>query len=821
MVKVGNVVKSILRCLLIILIVIISTVIVIGMVFSLYVEKNIEKSIDESLFDPIGTGSTTKLYYYDFSDRTNRIGILNEIPDEQLYSIYKCKSITYDQLPENLINAFISIEDKRYFEHNGVDWKRTILAGANYFLKFNNNFGGSTITQQLIKNVTDKDDYSFQRKIQEIFWALDLENKMDKKEILTMYLNIINLSQGCYGVGAGAEFYFSKDVSELTLAECATIAAITNSPSYYDPIKNPKNNKYRRDIILGEMYSQGYIEEAEYQKAINTPIELNVSLSTGYDNINSWYVDMVIEDVINDLVEQKGYSRDIANMMIYTGGLRIYTAMDAEVQKKLEDYYLNTNNFYASSNTDPAQSASIVIDPNTGDILGVVGSIGSKNANRLQNFATQTLRPAGSVIKPLSVYAPALENGIITWSTVYDDIPIKYSNLGTSKVSTWPKNANGVYRGLTNIDYAITHSVNTISVTVLDRLGIENSFDFLYNSLNIKSLIPYKKLDNGSIITDKDYAALALGQFNYGVTLREITAAYSIFSSQGIYNEYRSYLKVTDYKGNVILSKPYNGKTVISEDNAAIMTKMLQKVIKEGTASDMRITSSVDVAGKTGTTQNNFDKWFVGYTPYYICGTWVGYEYPKSLSDYNGTSCNEIWADIINILHNDIDLSAEAKQFSSGRNLVKATFCVDSGKLSTEACRSDLRGDRTRTGYFVKGSEPTKYCGVHVLVPYDSQTQRVACANCPAENVINVGMINISRILPTQIYITDAQYVWRDIGNDVLPQTSDALPFFSNLLKEGQFSGISRAEFQKNAYCREHFDYFNWKEEKETETGLD
>lgn len=819
MVKNGNFAKNILRLLLLILIVITSTLIVIGIIFSIYIEKNIEKSIDETLFDPIGTGSTTKLYYYDFSDRVNRIGILNEISDKELYSVYKCKSIKYEELPEDLINAFVSIEDKRYFEHNGVDWKRTVLAGANYFLKFNKNFGGSTITQQLIKNVTDNDDYSFQRKIQEIFWALDLENKMDKKEILTMYLNIINLSQGCFGVGAGAEFYFSKDVSELTLAECATIAAITNSPSYYDPIKNPSNNKYRRDIILGEMYSQGYIDQAQYQNAINTPIELNVSSTIGYQNINSWYVDMVIEDVINDLVEQKGYSRDIANMMIYTGGLRIYTAMDADIQKKLEDYYLNTNNFYSDSNSDPAQSATIVIDPNTGDILGVVGSIGSKNANRLQNFATQTLRPAGSVIKPLSVYAPALEKGIINWSTVYDDIPIKYSNLGTSKVSMWPKNANGTYRGLTNIDYAITHSINTISVGVLDELGIENSFDFLYNSLNIKSIIPYKKLENGSVITDKDYAALALGQFNYGVTLRETTAAYSIFSTQGIYNEYRSYFKVTDYKGNVLLSKPYNGKTVISEDNSAIMTKMLQKVITEGTAGDMRINSNIDVAGKTGTTQNNFDKWFIGYTPYYICGTWLGYEYPKSLSDYNGTSCNQIWADIINILHKDIDLSQETKKFSTGRNVVKSTFCVDSGKLSTEACRSDLRGDRTRSGYFVKGSEPSRYCTLHVLVPYDSQTQRVACSNCPEENIINVGMINIKRTLPTQVYITDAQYVWRDIGCDVLPQTSDTLPFFANILKDGQFSGISRAEFQKNAYCREHFDYFKWQEEKET--GLD
>ncbi len=810
-------IKRILRPIIIIAIILIITATVIGLVFAIYIEKNIDKTIDETLFTPVGMGSSTKIYYYDFSDRENRVGVLKEISDKELYSSYRCKSVKYEQIPEDLIDAFVSIEDKRFFKHSGVDWKRTLSAGINYFLKFNGSFGGSTITQQLIKNVTNNDDYSFQRKIQEIFWALDLETKMDKKEIISMYLNIINLSQGCFGVGAGAEYYFSKDISELNLAECACIAAITNSPTYYDPIRNPENNKRRRNIILLEMLNQGYIDDSEYTQAVNTELILNVSASAAQSSssVNSWYVDMVIDDVISGLVSEKGYSRSMANLMIYTGGLKIYTVMDKEIQDLLDDYYSNTQNFYSNDSGEMPESSIIVIDPKTGDVLGVAGSIGEKNANRLQNFATQTLRPAGSVIKPLSIYAPALERGIINWATVYDDIPVKIDKKNSEQWSVWPKNASGTYRGLTNINYAITHSINTVSVKVLEDVGLDASFDFLYNDLNIKSIIKSKTLDDGSIITDKDYAALALGQFNYGVTLRETTAAYSIFANDGIYNDYRSYLKVTDLSENVILSKPYSGKAVLSEENAAIMTKMLGNVLRDGTAKEMTIGTKIDVAGKTGTTQNNYDKWFIGYTPYYICGAWLGYEYPKSLADYSGKSCNKIWDEVMTLLHKKYISSDEPLSFNSPANIVEAKYCADSGLLATEACRADIRGDRIETGYFLRGTEPHEYCGTHVLIEYDTVTSGIASAYCPKQNVKLVGLINVSRVFPKQIYITDAQYVWRDIGKNILPETSPTLPFYSNLLPRDSYSGISEVDIQKNCYCREHFNYFKWKEEKE------
>lgn len=810
-------VSLICKIFLIVAIVLCLSALVLGLIFAIYIEKNISKTVDESIYATIGMGSSTKIYYYEFEDRENRIGTPLEISDKELYSAYRCKSVSYDKLPEDLINAFVSIEDKRFWEHSGVDFKRTVLASFNYFLNFKSSFGGSTITQQLIKNVTSNDEYSFQRKLQEIFWALDLEKKFDKQEILLMYLNIINLSQGCFGVGAASEYYFSKDVSELSLAECACIAAITNSPTYYNPIRNPENNKARRTLILSEMLDQGYISLEEYEKAVSEEIVLTPPDTVSTSNINSWYVDMVIDDVINDLVNKEGYSRSMANILIYTGGLKIYTALDPDVQATLEEYYSNTDFFPSSHAENPLQSSMIVIDPKTGDILGVVGSIGKKSANRVQNFATQTLRPAGSVIKPLSVYAPALEAGIINWATVYDDVPVNFGkyNLDANKGKIvdpvpWPKNSNGIYRGLTNTNYAISHSINTVTVKILEDIGLENSFDFLYNKLNIKSIISSKTLPDGSTISDIDYAALALGQFNYGATLREITAAYSIFANKGIYNNYRSYYKVTDFEDNVILENNYHGEAVLSEENASIMTLMLKNVLSSGTATDISLRYKVDTAGKTGTTQNNYDKWFIGYTPDYICGVWLGYEYPQSLDNSATDACHRIWNDVMTKLQKD-----RSKSFEISKNIVKAGYCKDSGKLISEACKLDPRGSRVEYGYFVKGNEPSKYCDIHTTVNYDIQYNGVACPECPPENVVQISLIKVNRSFPVQIYVTDAQYTWQKLGNGILPETSSQLPFYSNILKNNEYSGISRVSEQYNRYCRDHFDYFLWKEKNQ------
>ncbi len=799
---------------------------VVGLSFSFYIMSRCEREIDESMFEALTGNTASKIYYYESEEARGRDSA-TELAGGELFGGFRSVAVSYEEIPHELIYAFVSIEDKRYFEHSGVDWKRTLGATLNYFLNFRSEFGGSTITQQLIKNVTEKDDYSFERKVQEILWALDLERKMSKEEIIESYLNIINLSNGCYGVGAASEYYFSKPLSELSLAECASIAAITNNPSFYDPVRNPKNNRARRDLILSEMLAQGYINGEEYNAAVAEDVQTSVARSGG--GVHMWYTDMVVEDVINDLVAQKGYSRAMASHLIYTGGLNIYTAMDIDVQNVLEEYYKKESNFYPSGAGETPQSAMIIIHPESGDILGVAGAVGTKNANRLQNYATGTVRPAGSVIKPLSVYAPALETGIITYSTVYDDVPVNFGNYNLDasagaiqKPVAWPKNANGVYRGLTNINYAIEHSVNTVTVKVLADLGLQNSFYFAKEKLKLHSLIEKGTLSDGSVITDMDYAALALGQFNYGVTLREITAAYSIFPNGGIYNNTRSYYRVTDSYGNTVLENSYRGERAISEENACVMTEMLKNVVSDGTATSVSLKKYIDCAGKTGTTQNNCDRWFIGFTPYYIGGVWYGYEYPKELPSSSKSVCVSVWDDIMTILHKKHISSGELKGFEKHYNVVEAEYCLDSGKLLGEACKCDPRGDRSEVGYFVKGTEPSESCDCHVLVPYDTDKASgggVMSHECEFYNVKYVGLLRVERSFPMQIFVTDAQYTYRELPQGTQPETNPNLPFFANALSENSFSGISYGNTQFNRYCRAHFDYYKWKEENEGSSG--
>ena len=793
------------------LIIIITLVVILtlaGVALGIYVSSITERELDEGIFDLLRENSASKIYYYE-SDGASRSADATELETEELFGGYRSLPVDYSEIPPDLINAFVSIEDKRFFEHSGVDWKRTLGAALNYIFRFDDSFGGSTITQQLIKNVTERDEYTLERKIQEILWALDLERKMSKSEILQNYLNIINLSNGCYGVGAAADYYFSKSLDELTLFECASIAAITNNPSYYDPRRNPENNRQRALLILSQMYEQGYIDSEQYESAKKESLVLNIR-SDGASSINLWYVDMVLEDVIRDLMAEKGYTRAMANMAIYRGGLKIYTAMDYQLQLLVEKYYANASNFGGVDGSDGQQSAIILIDTQNGDVLAVAGAIGEKSANRLQNFATSTVRPAGSVIKPLSVYAPALDAGIITWSSVYDDVPINFGNASESKA--WPKNANGVYRGLTNINYAIEHSVNTVTVRVLEDLGLERSFDFLYNKLGMKSLIDERVLDDGRVISDIDYAALALGQFNYGVSVREISAAYSIFASGGIYNGSRSYYKVTDSLGNVILENKYHGEAVISEESAAIMHEMLKNVVESGTASALTLKKSVECAGKTGTTQKNFDRWYIGYTPYCIGGVWYGYEYPKELDSSTSGICVRIWDEIMSRVDKIYSARGERSKIPMSENIGLFEYCKDSGKLVGEACRRDARGDRSEQGYFVLGTEPSEKCDCHVLVPYDRAEGGVASEWCYAADVEYIGMIKVERSFPTEVYISDAQYVWRDLPDDVMPETSPSLPYFNNLLGEDEYCGISYGTTQFNRYCRAHFDYWKWRE---------
>ena len=752
----------------------------------LYINKNFEKELPSDILKASIKGESPRFFAYRFDDRAAREGEAVDITEEVFFqkrSVYT----SLEEMPKDLINAFVAIEDKRFWEHEGVDWYRTMAAGLNYLFGFSKRFGASTITQQLVKNVTGNTQTTLRRKLQEILYAKNLEKKLEKQEILELYLNVIHFSDRCDGVGEAAWHYFSKEPQDLTLAEAAAIAAITNNPTYYNPIRNPQNNAYRRGLILSAMLEQGYITQKEYDTAIAEPLILCVK-EVPQDQSNSWYVDMVIEDVINGLMEKHGMTRTAASKYLYGGGLRIYTAMDGQIQGIVEDYYENAVRVPSNENGISAQSALIVIDAKTGDILGVAGAVGKKQGNRLQNFATQTLRPPGSTIKPLSVYAPALEKGLINWASVYDDVPV---NFGGSSNAPWPKNATGVYRGLTNISYAVAHSTNTVAVRVLEELGLQDSYRFAKEKFHLEHLISDERGN------DCDIAALALGQLNYGVTLRELTTAYTAFADGGNYHSYRSYYRVLDAEGRILLSNADESEQILSKENAAIMTKLLQEVVHRGTSSSITLEKQTECAGKTGTTHNDFDRWFIGFTPEIICGVWCGYEYPEPLIGKN--LCTSIWDSVMGMI---FSAGSYQTRFEVPETVIQASYCRDSGKLMSDACVCDPRGDRSEIGYFLKGTEPLDACDCHILCDYDTVHGGVSHGSCPEHCLEKVGLIQVNRSFPIQILVTDAQFVYCGDPKELPINEDPAQPYFAS--SPNSFCGVSHGNKQFNRSCSVH-----------------
>lgn len=786
-----------------------------------YIRKNFETEADLSLFERTLNDSTTRLYYYNegFDRAYDEVDLVEF--SETLQGEKKIRYYPLSEIPENLQNALVAIEDKRFWKHEGVDVYRTAAAAANYLLNFDSRFGGSTITQQVVKNATGNNEVSVSRKIQEMLYALDIERKLSKEEILEIYLNLIHLSRNCYGVGAASRVYYSKEPNQLTLAECAGLAAITNSPTYYDPIRNPEHNRERAFLVLGEMYKQGYIEALDFLEAVAHPAILNVCQEELEQRVNSWYADMVVEDVIADLCEKYGYSQAVASDMVYNGGLRIVTAMNPYVQGVLEGYYADVSHF-GKQNGKRAQSGMIVIDPYSGDILGVVGCVGEKVGNRIQSYATDAKRPSGSTIKPLSVYAPALERGLVTYASVYDDVPVKFvMNKKGTKLTGWPQNANLVYNGLVNVNYALKNSLNTVALRVLDDVGIENSFDFLKNTLGIESLIDYEKTASGRGVSDKVPAALALGQMSYGVTLREMTAAYTIFPNGGIYSGSRSYLAVYDSMGRELLSKESEQRRAISSANACIMTKMLENVIKSGTASPVHLDERIAVAGKTGTTQDSKDRWFIAYTPYCLCGVWYGYEYPETISSQQRNTYLRIWDDVMTALHVDYWMpQGGRRRFPMDKDVIAVTYCKDSGLAMSPACYLDPRGARVETGYFVRGTEPRAFCHTHTVVDYDVENGGIACPYCDPEQLQKVGLLRWRRSFPVEVTVSDAQYMYRSLTNGAEYCTDPTMPFFAKSLRAGEYCGRSVSKEPFNRSCPIH-TVSGWLDKKKEEAWED
>ncbi len=798
---------------------------IVGGAFALYIKNYVDASVDNIVIGSAANQSlTTKILY------VNENGEYVEQESERLYASANRIWVPWssDDPAQDSINggthhylrdAFIAIEDKRFWKHSGVDWYRTAGCTLRYFLGQGMQ-GGSTITQQLIKNVTGEDETTIQRKVQEILRALNLEKKYDKTEILEAYMNTAYLSQGCYGVSSAAYTYFGKNVKDLTLIESAAIASITQNPSNWDPIRHPDRNQKRRDEVIQSMYDQGLITKAEYDEAYGKELVLNVSGDEDEStmNIRSYYTDSAQQEAIELLMEKFGWPSNVASSMLLTNGYQIVTAQDPEVQKIVETYYANDSNFEKVDNSFiQPQSSCVIIDPSTGNVLGIAGARGKKTLNRGLNYATQTLRAPGSSIKPIAVYGPALQAGLITWGSVTDDSPVNFGDEKTkddgtieySRPNGYPQNYNKKYRGLTTTHYAITNSLNTVSYKTLMKLGLENSYNFLEN-IGISSLVSEKTNSAGNVFSDKAYAPLALGQLTDGASVLDMTAAYSIFANDGVYNSPRFVLKILDSEGNVVVDNEKKSKIVLSEQNATIMTKFMQEVVSSGTANKMQLKKYVNVAGKTGTTMYDYDRWFIGYTPYYVCGVWFGYSQQRSLEKFktSPSPALQAWDDVMIALHQKYIDESKAngtamKTFHSAAGIVEATYCMDSGMLATDACRADPRGSRIEVGYFADGTQPTKYCTCHVMVDYDTVTGGIATPGCTTTK--KVGLLNIERSFPFQVKIADAQYVYKELPDGY---SYDGLtagdPYFKNSIPEGTFVGITDGAIQYNHVCTVH-----------------
>lgn len=638
---------------------------------------------------------------------------------KELYSGQNREWVSYSEIPQTLIDVTVAAEDKRFREHHGVDWLRTIRSTLGYFGGSSRIQGGSTITQQVIKNLTGNDEVTPERKVQEIFTALKLEKNYSKEQILETYLNVAFFSNQCYGIQSASKLYFNKDISELNVAEAATLIAITNAPTRYNPLRENPNedygwgtgmeeNKERRDYILGEMLDAGMLTQSEYEEWINYEVQLAPreevqSTSDGLTALTDWHTDQVIEDVITDLQEEYNYTRAYATNMVYSGGYRIYSTMDPDIQQSLEDSYANPDTFPALNNSEYPETAAIVIAPD-GSVKGMIGG-NEKTSNRLFNRATQSQRHPGSTMKPISAYLNAFERDLITWSTTFVDEPLTLTENG--ETFEWPVNYTNSYtHEPMTVQYAVQQSINTVPAQIVNILTPQVCYDTLKNKFQISTL---QEADATSL------SAMALGGMTTGMTLEELVGCYQIFVTGGMYVKPYTYTHVTDMEGNVILEKDTTQVRVISEETATVLNRLLQTVVSRGTGAQANIQNQTGIvtAGKTGSSTgvkyvngvqvdiDNPDLWFIGFTPYYIGGVWMGYDIQEEIY-YSTYPTPILWKNLMLPIHEGL----EAADFTYSENVQALQYCTESGDLATENCPS------TATGWYKETYIPSS-CILH------------------------------------------------------------------------------------------------------------
>ena len=753
-----------------------------------YLQNDILTEASNWSIDDYDLEKTSFLYYVDSDGHIQQL--------QQIYTATDRQIATLDEIPQDLINATVAIEDKRFYEHQGVDWITTVKACMNMFFGGDSQFGGSTITQQLIKNVSQENSITVQRKVMEIFRAQMFEKEYDKDVIMYEYLNRIFLGKGCYGVKSAAAAYFGKELQSLTVAECASLISITNNPSLFNPYSQNTfkykgqirdgagRNRYRQLNVLSEMLNQGYLTQEEYDEAVAQEMVFKEGIapedrwakcdSCGYSatvvsfhqegnhyfcpqcgsrttvnqnasqSVYSWFVDSAILDVAADLAEQDGVNWEEAGEKtrnyylerIQKGGYHIYTTLDMDVQKQVDAIYTDLEKIPTTRSTQQLQSGIVVIDNRTGDVVALSGGVGEKKTFMGYNRATQAKLQTGSSQKPISVYAPAFESGKVTPATVFKDLPISYTD------GNWPKNDNRKYQYARTVYQGIVSSVNTISVRTLDYIGQEYGYSFAKYNFGQSNLVERFPTET-EVKSDVGLAPLALGALTVGSTVQEMATAYATFANDGVYRESRLYTKVYNSDGELVVDNTQDSRKILSEKTVNYMNYCLYNAANNGTGG-AAIFNGQTIAGKTGTTSSNRDRWFCGYTSHYTAAVWVGYDQPEQINISTANPAAVLWRKVMQPIHSGLSNDA----LYDGSAFLSVSICLDSGKLATDACRRDARGiDRVVSVNVYPGDEPTETCDKHVLVNYCGTGGGVAtdyCASYPDANVYSAGLVKLS-----------------------------------------------------------------------------
>ena len=735
---------------------------------------------------------TSFIYYVDSNGDIQQL--------QQIYTTTDRQWASLEEIPQAMVDAAVAIEDKRFYEHQGVDWITTVKACLNMFFGGDDQFGGSTITQQFIKNHTNQKSVTVQRKVMEIFRAQLFEREYDKDLIMEYYLNEIYLGRGCYGVKTAAAEYFGKELRSLTPAECASLISITNNPSIFNPYSQSvymykgqerngaERNRYRQLNVLSEMHNQGYLTEEEYEEAVAQEMVFKSGIDNadrwticdneecGYEgtrnnftgdesgwycpmcgsltsvntnasqHIYSWFVDAVIIDLASYLAEQDGMeweeldeaARNVYLDRIQKGGYHIYTTLDMDVQKQVDEIYQDKGNMPKIWNaTQQVQSAIVVIDNSTGDVVALSGGVGEKDTFMGYNRATQAKLQTGSAQKPISAYAPAFESGKVTPATVFKDLPVTYED------GNWPKNDNRKYKYSRTVYQGIVSSINTIAVRTVDEIGHEYAYSFAKYNFGQEHLTEYYPTE-WETKSDVGQAPLALGALTLGSTVREMSAAYATFANDGVWREPRLYTKVYNSDGVLVVDNTQENRQILGEKAVNYMNYCLYNAAHNGTGG-AAVFGGQKIYGKTGTTSNNRDRWFCGYTGHYTAAVWVGYDQPEQLNV--GTNPAAIlWRKVMQPIHKGLP-STTLYNTNAFRSVA---VCLDSGLLATNACHHDVRGiNRVAYAYVYPGDEPKGTCDRHVQVEYCFDGGGVANEYCAQSG--NVGTVSLVKLTDGEI----------------------------------------------------------------------